>query len=321
MSHSNRIILGMAALGVLAGCTGTNVAAPEVTAQDVAASEQAPAQDLAWQSSPEPEPELTPQQQAQKQLIEAEMAKARGNFERKNYPNASQRLQLIVKRDPENYEARMLLGETFLRMGRVDDAMKQFTSSTASTEFRPQALQGIGMALLKLNDKIGAAENLRKAVELDPGLWRAHNALGWIYDDLQEYDAAERNYRAALSVVPNSPTVHNNLGMSYLTQRRYEEAVVEFRAALATDPGLKTARSNLRIALASQGKYVEALAGVPKTALPDALNDVGYMAMMRGDYDSAEAYLSRAMDVSPSYHVAAARNLESLEALRLTNSQ
>ena len=28
--------------------------------------------------------------------------------------------------------------------------------------------------------------------------------------------------------------------------------------------------------------------------------------MVRGDYDSAEAYLSRVMDVSPSYHIAAA---------------
>lgn len=117
-------------------------------------------------------------------------------------------------------------------------------------------------------------------------------------------------------MAPNSSIVHNNLGMSYMLQRRFSEAVTEFRTAVKLEPGLEPLRANLRIALASQGNYVEALAGVPKRGLPDALNDVGYVAMMRGDYDNASAYFLRAMEISPTYHAMAARNLESLESLK-----
>ncbi len=39
-------------------------------------------------------------------------------------------------------------------------------------------------------------------------------------------------------------------------------------------------------------------------------------AVRRGDYDNATAYFLRALEISPTYHAMAARNLESLESLK-----
>jgi len=105
------------------------------------------------------------------------------------------------------------------------------------------------------------------------------------------------------------------LGMSYLMQHRFDEAIAQFEQAITLDPNLKVATRNMRMAYALQGKYVEALAGVPDKDMPDELNNVGYAAMLRGEYDVARAYLSRAIEMSPAYHRQASANLEQLEGL------
>ena len=47
-----------------------------------------------------------------------------------------------------------------------------------------------------------------------------------------------------------------------------------------------------------------------------ALNNVGYIALLRGDYDHAEAYFTRAMEVDPTFNEIAWRNLKLLNNLR-----
>jgi Flp pilus assembly protein TadD len=46
------------------------------------------------------------------------------------------------------------------------------------------------------------------------------------------------------------------------------------------------------------------------------LNNIGFIAVMRGDYDNAEAYLLRAMEADPRYNETAARNLTYLRQVR-----
>jgi Flp pilus assembly protein TadD len=128
-----------------------------------------------------------------------------------------------------------------------------------------------------------------------------------------DWAAAESAYSSAIAASPKNAIVFNNRGMSYLLQHRFDEAITQFREAVTLDPGLKQASTNMRMAYALQGRYVEALAGVPEKELPDELNNVGYAAMLRGEYDTARAYLSRAIETSPAYHRQASANLEQLE--------
>ena len=254
--------------------------------------------------------------EAEQARLDQAMAAAQASFDNGKYEEAKRRTSRIIGLAPDSYDSRLLLGETLLKLRQPEQAISQFTSGVASEPHRARALQGIGLSLLRLGDEKGALENLQKAVGLDSSLWRAYNALGLVHDKKQDWQFAELNYRRAAAVAEKPESVLNNLGMSYMLQKRYPESAIAFRQALERDPHLATAKSNLRLALASQGKYIEALAGVPQEKLPDVLNDVGYLAMMRGDYDNAEAYLSRAMAISPSYHVTAASNLQSLETLR-----
>ena len=64
--------------------------------------------------------------------------------------------------------------------------------------------------------------------------------------------------------------------------------------------------------LALQGQYDDALAGVPSEALPDALNNAGYAALLRGDYARSRILLLQAIELSPSFHQPAWSNLQFL---------
>ncbi len=229
---------------------------------------------------------------------------------------ARDKLLTLQKSDPENPDAAYLLGEIELRLGNSDAALKHYAAVATLPDRRARALQGQGLALLQLGRQDDAAALLEEAVGLDAGLWRAHNALGRIHDARGEWEPAAAAYERALAANPKSAMLHNNLGMSYLLQRRFDEAIVEFGRAIDIDRTLEAPKTNLRMAYALQGRYVESLAGVPEAQMADYLNNVGYAAMLRGDYEGAEAYLTRAMEVSPSYHRRAASNLEQLKALK-----
>ena len=132
----------------------------------------------------------------------------------------------------------------------------------------------------------------------------------------QQWDRSVLAYRAALEIQPNSAVLHNNLGFSFVLQNRPADAAAEFVIALKRDPQLAVARANLRLALAAQGRYEEALIDVPKDEYARALNNAGFVAMMRGDYAQAESYLSRAMENSPAFNEVASRNLNHLQQMK-----
>src|SRR3990170_3887308 len=234
---------------------------------------------------------------------------------------ARDKLLTLQKNEPENRDAAFLLGEMELRLGNSDAALKHYAAAATSPDHRARALQGQGLALLQLGRQDEAAALLEEAVGVDAGLWRAHNALGRIHDARGEWEPATASYARALAANPQSAMLHNNLGMSYLLQRRFDDAVVEFGRAIELDRTLEAPKTNLRMAFALQGRYVEALAGVPEAQIADYLNNVGYAAMLRGDYEGAEAYLTRAMEISPSFHRRAASNLEQLKTLKALAAQ
>ena len=135
-------------------------------------------------------------------------------------------------------------------------------------------------------------------------------------DSRSNWTAADEAYERALAIKPDAALVLNNMGISKLMRRDFVAAEQTFAKALAADPDLDEAAGNLRIAQAWQGRYQEALRGADQTTLPQRLNDVGYVAMLRGDLDVAETLFLRAISASPTYHKVAHQNLEQVEQMR-----
>jgi tetratricopeptide (TPR) repeat protein len=127
-----------------------------------------------------------------------------------------------------------------------------------------------GQAALRQGDFVGATEQFKKVLALDPGLVEAKVNLGLAYQSLLDYDAAvhylapallERPSLANLSVIvgmdylklgqpqtaapylrhalelnPSSPDAHEAMAVYHLTQDNFQGAVEQYRKVAALNP-------------------------------------------------------------------------------------
>lgn len=235
-----------------------------------------------------------------------------------DFERASTLFQRVLRETPENPRARLGLAESYLGLGVYEEALRIFRELGENPEVGIQALQGKGIVLLLKGDSRNAYEALSEVVAERPRMWRAWNAIGRYHDIHENWQGAAEAYRNALAAAPATAAamIHNNWGMSAMAQRRYGEAVARFNEAIERDRSFRVAKSNLRLALAFQGRYAEAMSGVTDMERPTALNNVGFVAMMRGDHARAEAYFLRALESSPTFHNIAAKNRQLLTSLK-----
>ncbi len=267
--------------------------------------------DLYSDEPPETTESVAPIPISPKALELADKAVSEGRF-----ADAEDLLSRIILLDPTNIDARLIAAELYLAKGNSARAMPAFGSLTEIPEVSARANQGAGIAMI-LNgaDEQGVA-HLERAVEADPTLWRAWNALGSYYDSQGRWEDAAKAYRMALAEQPDEPMLYNNRGFSFFMQGRMDEAILDLQRALRLDPSLKPAQVNLRLALAWNGRYVHAMTGVAENDMARVLNNIGYIALLRGDLDNAETYLERAMEADHSFNEIAWRNLSYLHNVK-----
>ena len=110
-----------------------------------------------------------------------------------------------------------------------------------------------------------AANEFRKAIELDPKSAHAHDNLATVHAEKGRYREALAEYLTALELEPDSPTAHYNLAC-FLSSHSLDMAVGEYQRAIEEEPGYRDAHVNLGITYADMGKYDEAKASL-KTAI------------------------------------------------------
>jgi Tfp pilus assembly protein PilF len=224
-----------------------------------------------------------------------------------------------LRRDPGQPEAQLGMAEVALgrgRSGQAEQAFARLAAATQASGLRGRALEGRGLALLQLQRLPEAKEALLAATAAEPNLARAWDGLGQIHDMAQEFAEARAAYERALALRPNWPSALNNLGVSLLRSGDAGGAEQRFAQALALQPGLWAAGMNLRLARAAQGRYAEAVAGATGERRADVLNNIGYVAMLRGDEAESRRLLQEALSASPSLHRPAKANLEFLNGLQ-----
>ncbi|TNE36555.1 MAG: tetratricopeptide repeat protein [Alphaproteobacteria bacterium] len=227
----------------------------------------------------------------------------------------------VLTAEPDNKDALFGLAESNLALGHTEDARTLYQELVTDDTFRARAFQGQGLAFLRDGQSDRALVNLSSAVDADQSLWRSWNAMGQIYDSREAWDDANNAYAFGLLQNPNSVALRNNVGMSLLLQDKPDEALKHFEAALNIDPRNQTATSNRQITLAKLGRYSEALEGVSQQDRYIALNNIGYIAMLKGDLKRARHYFNLAAEESPAYYKTAEENLKRVEQMLAEQSK
>jgi Flp pilus assembly protein TadD len=245
-------------------------------------------------------------------------------LETRRAAQAKQLYGSILARASDDPEALMGLGEAEVLLGEYGAALEHSRKAAdlagERTYLKARALHNAGVALLFTDRAEPAEQELEAAVELDPTSWRAWNALGRARDARRAWEEARAAYERALALAPDEGAVLNNFGMSKLSAGDPEGAAALFVRALEASPDLAAAETNLRLALALGGRYEEALAGVDAKDMPNALNNAGYAALLRGDYAQARILFLRAIDASPGFYEPARANLRFLDSVEKRQS-
>ncbi len=98
-----------------------------------------------------------------------------------------------------------------------------------------------GIANVKLGNLKAAEEDLKRALELEPGNPVANNEYGQLYRKTGRFAEARKLYEALLAKYPYYPIVHKNLGiLCDLYLRDYECALREYEAFRSAEPEDKT---------------------------------------------------------------------------------
>jgi Flp pilus assembly protein TadD len=187
--------------------------------------------------------------------------------------------EAMVKADPGNPSHAAFLGTSYIRVGRLAEAIAPLEralgldpSSATNENHLAGALLALGRtsdALAHLRTAVGLApqdahlrfnlakvlastgrsqeafEQYTRALALDPGLAEAHQHIGVLHFGAGRVHEAIGHLTRAAELAPTSASVHADLGGALAQAGRFEEALRHVRRALELDPADATARENL----------------------------------------------------------------------------
>ncbi|HEY5718851.1 MAG TPA: type IV pilus biogenesis/stability protein PilW [Gammaproteobacteria bacterium] len=169
---------------------------------------------------------------------------------------------------------------------------------------QPNAL--LGIEFIKQGDNAQALYHLKRALVHDPQLVLAHNAIGVLYERLEEYELAEKHFRTAAQLAPSDSDALNNYGRLLCNRGRYAEAEQRFQQALQ-NPVYRTPQNtftNLGLCALKAGDsgkaehyFRQALGKAPR--FPPALFELAKLNWAQGNGLQARAYLQRLAAVIP----------------------
>ena len=150
-----------------------------------------------------------------------------------------------------------------------------------------------------------AREAALKALQIDPNLAEAHNALGKVlnFDDL-DLAGAEREFQRAIELQPNNATAHQWYGNGPLDSLgRFDQAIAETKRAVELDPLSPIINTDRAFSLYYARRYDEAMAQANKTVELDpgffySHQILGMVLQAKGDLPGAIAEFEKARQLS-----------------------
>ncbi len=174
---------------------------------------------------------------------------ARLLLQRKDFQGAIDQWQFLLSRFPEMANWHANLGVVFDASGDASSAISQFQEAGMINPYLRATLSYYcGNALLKQGKTSEAEQQYRQALELNPCLPKAQNALAAILVNQGKMAEAEQAFRCALEVDSSLVSARNNLAVLLEQENKLSEALKEYQQAVDTDPtDLETYRHTVRV--------------------------------------------------------------------------
>ncbi len=226
-----------------------------------------------------------------------------GSFEK-----AETTLRQTIAADPNNIDARVLLGKTLALQGIRGEAIEQLAEAVRLNPSSANAHNEFGMVLSRFVEVKAARQEFERALELDPGLAEAHVNLSLVLAQAGELAAAGDHLDRAIELQGNHPKAayaHYLRAKIWASQDQIDKAMVELERAVHLRPDYAEAWSDLggmrRLALDNAGAIgalQRAVALKPDDAL--AQYRLGQLYLQHGHALKAVEHLKQALFYAPN---------------------
>lgn len=156
-------------------------------------------------------------------------------------------------------------------------------------------------------DWMGAGEEYKKAIDLNPNYATAHQWYGMYFMKLGQFEKARRELKRALRFDPRSLIINADLGLPFIFNGQYTEAVEQFQTILEIDKDFIWARFFLGWAYERSGKFSEAIAEFQKAKLIDNRPEVSAMIAhtyaVSGRRDEATGILNNLLEQAKHHYI------------------
>jgi len=220
------------------------------------------------------------------------------------------RLREITAAIPEDFAARMFLGEALARSGELDEALGVFLDLAAREADRGEVHSRIGWILGRQGRVAEALGELQRAAELAPETAEYHVNLGASFLEIGHAEEARRSFQSAIELDP--AVGHFEIGKLLAASGDGEAAIHHYRLTLKHDPNWTPLHAELSLLLARQNKLDEAveqallaLEANPRDA--DLHYNLGVMLAQQGHFENAVSQLKQALQLNPEHPKAGAQ--------------
>lgn len=216
--------------------------------------------------------------------------------------------QDAVRINPDYPPGQFFLGVVLWKQGDINAAFARLNAAALAAPGDAGFLYNLGKFLLEHGYPDKAAERFRKIINDNPDfteLPETCNALGKALLKEGKLQQAADQLSRAVQLEPSNPQFHYDLGTVLLATARPNDAINEFSKAIALQPGFVSAQQNLAVALAGQNRFPEAIAHFTKVEQlqpndPDSYFDLGLTFLKNHQPTNAATQFFCELELSPA---------------------
>jgi len=193
--------------------------------------------------------------QAQQVFAQSDLQKAQALFNQKEYPLALPIAQVVVKANPKDVDALLLLGDIYDALDQQDSSLVQYLRAqdiSNSAYYRPDVMRRVALGYSAVEKHQDALKKAQEIVKNYPKDAMSYLTLSQVYINANEQPGFADALRQADAQIIKAQGIDKNLvatyvarGDLYFAQRVYELAKDSYEEALKRDSTLTESRAKL----------------------------------------------------------------------------
>ncbi len=168
--------------------------------------------------------------------IHNDLEEARHAAQKGDWAAAEKGLRGILAKVPGHLTARNVLGLSFLRQGRLEEAKAEYTASLEADPGQARVFVQMAAIALLENKLVEAEGLLNQALDITPGFVEAYSNLGLIASLRGDAAGARSWYDKAVAIDPEFPAVYRRVGDMHFEKGEWEKALAAYRTAAEKFP-------------------------------------------------------------------------------------